>query len=78
MHFVHTFALRTRPFLSLMVILWMLGRNQRFVTRCEWLMLRPATGCLPQTSQIFDIVPHSMYVRCSTALAADDKKAFIL
>src|SRR5699024_5391808 len=30
MHFVHTFALRTRPFLSLMVILWMLGRNQRF------------------------------------------------
>ena len=33
----------------------------RLLTRCEWLMLRPALGCLPQISQIFDMVIISPY-----------------
>jgi DAK2 domain fusion protein YloV len=30
---------------------WMFGFHRRFVRRCEWLMLMPKEGCLPQTSQ---------------------------
>jgi hypothetical protein len=33
----------------------MFGLNTRFVTRCEWLTLRPAEGLLPQTAHTFDI-----------------------
>ena len=64
---VHTLARRTRPFLSLMVIFCTFGRNTRFVTRWEWLMLRPATGCFPQISHTFDISINSMYVSVQTA-----------
>ena len=60
MHLVQTLALRTLPFSSLIVTFWMLGLNQRLVTRWEWLTLRPATGCFPHTSQTFDISHHSI------------------
>ena len=34
---------------------WMLGLNVRATVRWEWLMERPATACLPQISQTFDM-----------------------
>ena len=47
--------------------LWMLGRNQRFVTRCEWLMLRPATGAYRKFHKPSTSFSHSNYVGCSSA-----------
>lgn len=41
---------------------WMFGYTMRFVTRCEWLTLRPAAGCLPHTVHTWDIVKLLSYV----------------
>lgn len=54
MHFVQTLILFTLPSTTAFTF-WMFGRNIRFVTRCEWLTLRPAAGCFPQTVQTLDI-----------------------
>ena len=59
-HLVQMFALRTWP-LSLMVTFCTFGRNVRLDTRCEWLMLRPATGAFPHTSQTLDISINSEF-----------------
>lgn len=56
MQVVQTLALRTWPLASLMVIFCTFGLNMRLLTRCEWLMVRPATGALPQISHFFDIL----------------------
>ena len=72
---VHTLALRTWPFSSRIVTFWILGLNQRFVTRCEWLTLRPAEGFLPQTSQILDISINSVKLHFITAFAVAFKLA---
>lgn len=56
---VQTFFFTARP-PSRTVTFWMFGRNIRLVTRWEWLMLRPATGALPQISQTLDIISHSV------------------
>jgi hypothetical protein len=54
MHFVQTLMRFTLPSTTAFTF-WMFGRNIRFVTRCEWLTLRPAAGCFPQTVQTLDI-----------------------
>lgn len=51
---VQTFFLGERPF-SKTVTRWIFGLNLRLTVRCEWLIERPATACLPQKSQTFDI-----------------------
>ena len=51
---VQTFFLGVRPF-SKTVTRWIFGLNLRLTVRCEWLIERPATACLPQKSQTFDI-----------------------
>ena len=37
----------------------MFGLNVRLTVRCEWLIERPATACLPQISQTFDMIATS-------------------
>ena len=51
---MQTFFLGVRPF-SKTVTRWIFGLNLRLTVRCEWLIERPATACLPQKSQTFDI-----------------------
>ena len=61
MHEVHTFrrlgveptTARTR---------WMLGFQRRLVRRCEWEMLCPKPGPLPQTSQVAATVHSLLFV----------------
>jgi hypothetical protein len=45
--------------------LWMLGFQRRLVRRCEWLMLIPKDGRLPQTSQTAAIGNHTSLCRDS-------------
>ena len=52
---VQTFIFLRLPSCT-MVTCWMFGRNLRFTVRCEWLTERPATACLPQISQTFDMI----------------------
>ena len=59
MHLVQTLTRLTCPSITA-VTFWILGRNMRFVTRCEWLTLRPADGLFPHTAQTFDIVYSSL------------------
>ena len=62
MHEVHTFrrlgveptTARTR---------WMLGFQRRLVRRCEWEMLCPKPGPLPQTSQVAATVHSLLFVK---------------
>ena len=54
-HVDQTFIFCLWPLMTT-VTCWMFGRNLRLVTRCEWLIERPATACLPQMAQTLDIV----------------------
>src|SRR5450759_2251558 len=62
MHLVHTLTFLTVPSMTACT-LWMFGLITRFVTRCEWLTLRPADGCFPQTEQTWDMRVTPSYVR---------------
>ena len=50
MHEVHTDNRRGLP-PTMARTRWTLGYQRLFVRLCEWLMLMPTDGCLPQTSQ---------------------------
>src|SRR3982751_6545892 len=49
MHEVHTCTRFGEP-LTMVRMRWMLGFQRRFERTCEWLMLTPNDGFLPQTS----------------------------
>jgi hypothetical protein len=49
MQLVHTERRRGEP-LTMARTLWMFGFQRRFVRMCEWLMLIPKDGFLPQSS----------------------------
>ena len=61
MHLVQALTFFLLP-LRWIVAFWMLGRNIRFVTLCEWLTLRPAEGDLPQMEHTFDILKLPLFL----------------
>src|SRR5262245_66125916 len=55
MHDVHTLSRFGAP-LTVACTVWMFGFQRRRVRRCEWEMLLPKPGPLPQTSQVAAMV----------------------
>ena len=55
MHEVQTFKRFGAPFTSARTV-WMFGIQRRLVLLCEWLIVLPNFGDLPQTSHTWDMI----------------------
>lgn len=54
-HFAQTLTFDVAPFLETFTV-WRFGNQRLLALMCEWLIVWPTTGPLPQTSQTRDII----------------------